>query len=205
MPGRNIYKDYSPETYYHIYNRGAGEQNIFRDETDYTKFLSLLKRYLGSEPGKKQNGVALPSYQGRVELLAFCLMPSHFHLLIYQIDQEAMKLLMKSIGVAYGMYFNKKYKRLGPLFQQRYRASRISDDSYLLHISRYIHLNPDDYRTWVWCSLPYYVGARKADWVLPRRILDMFEDDSYLKFVDDYKDRRNELGEIKHELANPVI
>src|SRR3990172_5909254 len=140
MPGINIYKDYVPESYYHVYNRGIDRQVIFRDSSDFPVFLNLLKRYLDKDSSKNSVGVTYPTYRGEIELLAFCLMPSHFHMLIYQHNSDAMKLLLKSVGVSYSMYFNKKYNRLGPLFQHRYLASRISSDAYLLHITRYIHL-----------------------------------------------------------------
>ena len=204
MPGRNIYKDYVPESYYHIYNRGIDGQEIFIDKDDYVVFLSLLKRYLGNGVSKNTVGVTYPSYANVVEVLAFCLMPNHFHLLIYQSDTDGMKLLLKSLGVAYGMYFNRKYKRLGPVFQQRYRASRISDEAYLLHISRYIHLNPANYRTWQWSSLPYYLGSLEADWIKPSRIVELFDKGEYQKFVADYKGSRDDLKKIKHELANSI-
>lgn len=202
MPGRNIYKDYVPENYYHIYNRGVNKQQIFRDEDDYVVFLSLLKRYLGGEESKTLGGRIHPSFINEVELLAFCLMPTHFHLLIFQHNEIGMKDLLKSLGVSYAMYFNKRYKRKGPVFEQRYRASRISDDSYLLHISRYIHLNPDDYSRWSWSSLPYYLGKKKSEWLKPDRILEMFEAEDYLEFVKDHKSLHDELEIIKHELAD---
>jgi len=205
MPSRNIYKDYSPDSYYHVYNRGINRKNIFVEEADYKMFLRLLKRYLGQEKSTNQIGIPYPSYSGRLELLSFCLMPSHFHLLFYQRDKDAMKQMIKSLSVAYAMYFNKKYHRIGPIFQQRYRASLISSDSYLLHISRYIHLNPTSYNSWEWSSLPYYLGKRQADWVTPQRVLELFENDNYQEFVDSYKDRRDELDYVKHELANDIV
>lgn len=201
MPGRNIYKDYVAESYYHIYNRGAGAQEVFKDQQDFQVFLSLLKRYLGTDKDKSTAGNIYPSYKGGVELLAFCLMPTHFHLFIYQHSEDGMKLLLKSLGVAYGMYFNRKYKRRGPVFEQRYKAVRITDDSYLLHISRYIHLNPSNPKAWEWSSYPYYLGRYKAEWVMPGRILDLF-DGNYAEFLKDYKDRKAELEQIKRELAD---
>lgn len=191
-----------PDSYYHIYNRGVNRQIIFDDESDYVVFLSLLKRYLSSEPAKNANGVNHPNYWGKFELLAFCLMPNHYHMLIYQTDSETMQKLMQSIGVAYCMYFNKKNKRLGPLFQQRYKASLIDNDSYLLHISRYIHQNPKNYLTWQWSSLPYYGGEHKAEWIKPGKILELFEGEDYMKFLNDYDDSKLELKEIKHEFAD---
>jgi hypothetical protein len=113
-----------------------------------------------------------------------------------------MTQLLKSIGVAYSMYFNKRYRRVGPVFQQRYKAVRIMDDAQLLHISRYIHLNPDDHHGWMWSSLPYYVGSKQANWVHPERILAFHEGhEPYVEFVENYKSRRDELAAIKERLA----
>lgn len=202
MPVRNVRKEYVPESYYHIYNRGVNKRAIFNDDSDYIVFLSLLKRYLSSQPAKNVNGINHPNYWGKFELLAFCLMSNHYHMLIYQTDSEAMKKVMQSVGVAYSMYFNKKNRRQGPLFQQRYKASRINNDSYLLHISRYIHQNPGDYLTWRWSSLPYYRGELNAEWIRPGKILELFEGDDYLKFVHDYNDSKLKLEDIKRELAD---
>lgn len=204
MPGRNIYKDYVSESYYHIYNRGIDGQTIFRENSDYIVFLSLLKRYLGQEPSRKPSGVLHPSFKDSIDLLAFCLMPNHFHLFIYQHTEAAISELLRSISVSYVMYFNKKYRRTGPLFQQRYRAKRISDDAYLLHISRYIHLNPNDYKSWEWSSLPYYNQRMKADWLKPNRVLDLFKEGEYSDFVDDYQETKFEIETIRHQLADQI-
>ena len=99
------------------------------------------------------------------------------------------------------MYFNKKYNRVGPLFQQRYRAVLIGDDSYLLHISRYIHLNPNNYMNYEWSSLPYYLGNKHASWVKPGQVLELF-DDNYISFVRDYESTKDEIDAYKHMLAD---
>ncbi len=203
MPARNAIKEYVEDTYYHVYNRGGSKQTIFYDDQDYAVFLGLLKRYLSEDDReKKPNRTAYPLYSDQVELLAYCLMPNHFHLLLYQIDNEGMKQLLKSVSVAYVMYFNKKYRRVGALFQQRYRAVRINDDSQLLHASRYIHLNPKDYLQWEWSSVYYYNGRSQADWINTSKILDQHASkDKYFEFLDDYVDRRDELEMTKFDLA----
>ena len=101
MPSRNIYKDYVADSYYHIYNRGVNRQRIFRNDADYAAFLSLLKRYLSPKP--RGAGPAYASYSDQLDLLAFCLMPNLFHLLINNLTEDAMNLLMKGLGVACGM------------------------------------------------------------------------------------------------------
>lgn len=193
---------YVPEAYYHIYNRGLNKRVIFKDDYDYSVFLNLLKRYLSGEPIKDKQGRLYESLHGEIELLAFCIMPTHFHLLVYQKDSQAMTKLLHKITTSYTAYFNKKYKRSGPLFQDRFKASRISKDDYLLHISRYIHLNPKDYTNWQYSSLDYYVNKKKTDWVMPGRILDLFGNDNYLAFLKDYEAHKKMLDEIKDQLAN---
>lgn len=203
MPGRNIYKDYLAESYYHIYNRGVNKGLIFRDKQDFVMFLDLLKRYLGTLTEQNRNQVDLPNYKDQVELLAYCLMGNHFHLFIYQLeDEQAITKFMRSLSTAYSMYFNKKYKRVGPLFQQRYRAVRITDNEQLLHITRYIHLNPANYRNYEWSSYSAYTGNYDADWIKPDRVLQLFEGVDYSLFVDDYRDKHDELELFKNQLAD---
>ena len=198
MPARNVIKTYVPDSYYHVYNRGVSKQTIFRDEQDYEVFLGLLKRYLSPTPTLRANRVPYPSYAGEVQLLSYCLMPNHFHLQLYQTSEEGMQLLLKSVSVAYSMYFNKKHKRVGAVFQQRYRAVRIVNDAQLVHISRYIHMNPAQYDAWEWSSLPYYLEKQRADWIHP------YLDEgitNYRLFLKEYESRRNELEKLKQELA----
>ena len=130
-------------------------------------------------------------------------MPNHFHALVYQTKPDAMTKLFKSVMTTYGMYFNKKYKLLGPVFQSRFKASMISQDHYLMHVSRYIHLNPKDYKTWSFSSLPFYLGKQSAEWIKPEKILGLFDGRmDYKKFIGDYEDHKKMLDEIKPELAN---
>lgn len=206
MPSRNILKEYTPNSYYHIYNRGVAKQAIFLHKTDYIVFLSLLKRHLSIEPQTDKSGRFYPHYKAKVDLLAFVLMPNHFHLLVYQGEEsQTITKLLRSVCTAYTMYFNKKYKRVGPLFQSRFKASKISTDEYLLHISRYIHLNPLAYKTYEWSSLLYYLNGHSAEWLQPERILDLFDNvKEYNKFILDYEDYKESLELIKYELANSI-
>ena len=202
MPSKHIEKTYTPDTFYHVFNRGVGRRSIFKDDKDYAVFLNLLKRYLGDEPAIDKQSREYPWFRNEIQLLAFCLMPNHYHLLVYQTKESAMTSLMRSVCTSYTRYFNKKYKRVGHLFQDRFKASRISSDAYLLHISRYIHLNPKKYKNWQFSSLPYYLGQKQASWLDPQPILELFEGDSYIEFVEDYESQKDMLEEIKSELAN---
>lgn len=202
MPSRNRIKAYAPDSYYHVYNRGVEKRVIFLDDQDYTVFLSLLKRYLSGEEHKDHLGRIYEDLSDEIELLAFCLMPNHLHLLLYQSTERGITNLLQRVMTSYTMYFNRKYKRVGTLFQDRFKASRISRDEYLQHISRYMHLNPMDYKNWEFSSLPYYLGNKKAAWLKPGRILEMFGAGEYRRFVADYEDHKKMLDEVRDELAN---
>lgn len=156
MPGRNVRKIYAPETYYHVYNRGVNKELIFRDDEDYRVFLNLFKRLLSKEPQRDAYGRVFPNIRGTIELNAYCLMPNHFHALVYQLEATAMTKLFQSISTSYAMYFNKKYDRVGHVFQTCFRASQINNDAYFRYVSAYIHLNPKDYRSWKYSSLRYF-------------------------------------------------
>jgi putative transposase len=186
-----------------VYARGLNKQRIFRDQADYVKFLRLFERYLSLAEAKNEIGVSFPNYFNRVELVCFCLMPNHFHLLIYQRQQGAMTQFMRSLLTSYSMYFNKKYKRTGPLFESRYKASLISDDTYLEHITRYIHLNPRDWQSYEYSSLPYYMQQISDEWIRPGRIISQFATPmEYKDFLQDYVQNKEMLGILKHELAD---
>jgi putative transposase len=203
MPSRNVVKQDAPESFYHLYARGINRQKIFRDQADFVKFLQLFERYLSLQETKSSAGVSFPNYYNRLELLAFCLMPNHFHLLIYQRQPGVMSQFMRSLLTSYSMYFNKKYKRTGPLFESRYKASLISDDAYLEHISRYIHLNPRNWQTYEYSSLPYYLHQISDEWIRPGHILSQFVTPAeYVQFMEDYVRHKEMLDILKHELAD---
>jgi putative transposase len=181
------YKQYAPESYYHIYSRGVNKSPIFLSSKDYEVFISLFKRYLSPDPEHNVNYVKYPSYYGRLELLTYALMPNHFHLLVYQTDERVIEEFMRSLLTSYSKYFNKEHQRVGPVFQSRYLAKLINNDAYLYHISRYIHLNPANWRESVTTSLDFYSGKRHANWIDPKKILDLFPSkDAYMEFLEDY-------------------
>lgn len=204
MPSRNIVREFVSDSYYHIYNRGVEKRVIFTDEQDYTVFLGLLKKYLSGESPSQKNRHPFKNFQGELSLLAYCLMPNHFHLLFYQSSEKAFAELMRRICTGYVMYFNSRHHRVGGLFQGPYRASRIDADEYLQHISRYIHLNPDNYMSWPYSSISSYRGNKKIKWLDTDQILGLFNNDreSYLDFVADYEDSKKELDLLKWQLAN---
>ena len=111
---------------------------------------------------------------------------------------------MRSVGTSYVAYYNRKYERIGPLFQGRYKASLIDSDTYLQHISRYIHLNPKDYTTYNYSSYQAIVKNWNVEWLDSDELLSTFEGtrSDYAAFVADYEDYKEMLDEIKHDLAD---
>jgi len=203
MPGRNIIKVDAVDSYYHVYARGLNKQEIFLDESDFAFFLYLLKRYLSHTNVTSNRGVAYVKLYDDVQVLSYCLMPNHFHLLIYQVNERAMTKLMRCVLTSYSQYFNRRYRRSGPLFGSCYRASRVGSEHYLLHITRYIHLNPLAWRTYNYSSLKYYLGDVVApDWIDMTRIMKLYDSRAeYLTFLEDYLEKHDEIDVLKHQLA----
>lgn len=207
MPRKNSIKVYVENGYYHIYNRGVEKRTIFQDEQDYRTFLDYLKYSLSAPPkpeeykktftlqGSPFKGVPrLPkNFQNKIELLAFCLMPNHFHLLVKQIDKDSLKYFMLSLITRYSMYFNKKYDRVGSLFQGIYKAALVDNEEYLLHLSRYIHLNPGELiknLSNAHSSYGDYLGLRHTPWVKTDSVLNQFNGKVGTEFkkINNYKD-----------------
>lgn len=204
MPAKNTLKENVADSYYHVYARGNNKQTIFLEHADFTYFKYLLERHLSTKVFvNSKNGRLYPSYSKDLELLSFCLMGNHFHLLVYQVNSGAMSSFMRSLMTGYSKYFNLKYRRSGSLFESRYKASRISNQEYLEHISRYIHLNPRYWKRYPYSSFPYYLKKPHPEWVNPEKILELFPDPKkYIDFLSDYEGHKQMLDEIKHNLAN---
>lgn len=196
MPGKNIIKKYDKNGYYHVYNRGVERRTIFLDEQDYHVFLSYLKLYLSPidvfekiAPSRK-----LKNYFEEVDLLSYCLMSNHYHMLIRQHNTTAIIGFIQSVSTKYAMYFNKKYRRSGHLFQGTYRAVTVESEAQLFHLSRYIHRNPDPTGSnpvglleYQYSSLPNYLGMIKQPWIRNQEISCLFSTNevknSYKSFV----------------------
>lgn len=203
MPRRNTIRKFTEQGIYHIYNRGVEKRIIFLDEQDYAVFLHLLKYYLspidpkGVHPLMEFQNFSvvrprpLANLEKELDLVAFCLMPNHFHLILQQHTVDGVSKLLLRLLTTYALYFNKRYKRVGYLFQGPYRAVLIETDSYLLHLSRYIHLNPSELTraplvSYPYSSYKYYLGLAKAGWIKPKIILDYFDKSRLLPFLNKY-------------------
>ena len=206
MPAKNVIKTYIANGIYHIYNRGVEKRNIFLDEQDYHVFLQYLKEAL-SDPkeltimsksftlkGEIFKGIPKQpkNFFGNIDLLAYCLMPNHFHLLLAQKSDHGIDHFMRSIATRYSVFFNKKRKRIGSLFQATYKATLITEESYLLHLTRYIHRNPQKYFENLedaYSSYGEYLLKRKTRWIKTNTVLSFFTPGkfSFLKHCNSYK------------------
>lgn len=204
MPVRNVVRYQAPDVFYHVYNRGHNGGLLFSEEEDYAYFEWLLARCYGPVQLKSKTGRPFPWFGDQVTLHAFCLMPNHFHLLLYQgEDAGSLSKSMQSLATTYSMYFNKKYSRRGSVFESVFKAVPVLNESYLQHITRYIHLNPRDFKNWPHSSYMDYMGSGSHGWVSVDRVLSIFDSrEQYKQFIDDYKALRDELDSLKHELAD---
>lgn len=200
------------EIYYHVYNRGVEKRTIFQDEQDHGVCLAYLKEYLCPKDEKELNkrlsdvklsykdknktrkSLRLNNYSDQITLLAYCLMPNHFHFFIKQNENGNIDQFMRSFCTRYAMYFNHKYKRVGPLFQGRYQAIHVTGDAQFLELSRYIHqqalaVQGPSLQIKHPSSYPEYIGVKTTSWVHPEQVLEFFPKTnsafSYESFVKD--------------------
>lgn len=220
MPGRVI--PLVSGQYYHIYNRGVNKQPVFSGVKTYKRALDLLRYYRYSDvPIRFSKFLTLSKEvqsqiwdslelkdQKLVEIICFCLMPNHFHLLVKQNKEGGISKFLGDFQNGYTRYFNLKDDRSGPMWQGRFKAVRIGDDEQLLHVNRYIHLNPatayvvnefDDLLKYAWSSLGEYLGKDRIKISNPEIILSNFASiDKYIQFLADQVGYQRELDQIKH-------
>lgn len=152
---------------YHIMLRGINKERIFYDDIDRKKFIKILK------DSKEKY---------KYEIYAYCLMDNHIHLIIYDYNRE-LSSIIKSIGITYALYFNKKYQRVGHLFQNRYNSKCIENQQYFLNVIRYVHRNPENAKmclteNYNWSSFKEYF--RDSDFVDCEDVLNLFDRELFI-------------------------
>jgi putative transposase len=175
---------------YHVYNRGVNHGPLFFCDENWRFFLERLRQYFVPE---------------QVEILAYCLMPNHYHLLVRLKSDGFGRRVMQPFGVSYTKAVNKQQRRVGPLFQGPFQAKWVDKDEYLVHLSRYIHLNPvvaglvARAEGWLFSSYQDYVGLRKGTLPATELILSQFPSrQGYRAFVESYV--ASDLRVIEHLL-----
>lgn len=220
MPGRIV--PLVTDQVYHVLNRGSAFQPVFKNKRDYARIQETVFYYQNKNLSvsysrflrlpKEQKSVILETLGNKdkflVDIIALCLMPNHIHLLLKQRKESGISTFMGNFTNSYTRYFNKRNKRIGPLFQGKFKAKRIETDEQLLHVSRYIHLNPftsyvvktlQDLEIYPYSSLPEYLGNSKTNLFQKEIVLGQFKSNtSYKKFVFNQAEYQRELEKIKH-------
>jgi REP element-mobilizing transposase RayT len=156
---------------YHLYNRGHNRQTIFRNDSDYRTFLQGLRTYLSLVPADATQAAG-------ATLLAYCLMPNHFHLIVQPHD-ESLSGRMQRLLISFAKTLNAKYGRVGSLFQGQFQAVRVEADEQLIQLSTYVHRNPVEAGLvrrpgdWEYSSCREYLGARPGTLPDPGLVLDL--------------------------------
>lgn len=189
---------------YHIYNRGVEKRKIFLKDEDYFRFIHDLFEFNDIIPAGKFFifGGSTSEYVGTekrkrellVEILAFCLMPNHYHLLLRQLQNKGITKFMKKLDTGYAMYFNKINKRVGPLFQGIFKAVLIDKQAQFYHIPYYIHLNPLE------LIMPNWKEEGIKDFQKAEQFLESYRWSSYL----DYIGKKNFPSVISDKFLNEV-
>lgn len=200
MPSKYYNRNFKPQYFYHIFNRGAYKNKIFLDQKDYQTFTSILAYYLLSPRGKHlsyfpriikpQSRLQPKPEKPTVHLTTYVLMPNHFHLLLKQLPSATpstnISNLMRRFIITYAMYFQNKYKHTGAIFQSRYKCVLIDSKEQLLYLSKYIHQNPQKLQSilanHLFSSYPVYINKLETpEWLHPEYILKLTK--NYQQFI----------------------
>ncbi len=167
-----------PHSAYHITARGNRRNDIFKDEEDFQVYVTLIEN-------------ALEYFENQFELICYCLMDNHIHLLLEAKDKH-IQFFISRINSIYAKYFNDKYNYCGHLYEKRYFSELIENDSQMLDTSRYIHLNPvkanmvkkpEEYK---WSSYSMYIGLEKEKLINSDKILNYFKKEERKKLYQKY-------------------
>ena len=183
------HKKHYKDAYYHIFNRGINKHDIFLDQEDYYFYLKKIKIYKDK-------------YQ--VEFINYSLSPNHYHYTIKQLNDIPVSKFMHLLHTSYAYYFNKKYKRCGPLFQDRYKQRIISSDEYLMWLSAYINGNSEIHGItkrsddWQYSSYLDYAGKRNGILCNKEIIFSHFTDcKKYIDYVEDVIQKSKDIKYVQ--------
>ncbi len=220
--------DLTTSQVYHVFNRSIAKFKIFKNNSEYERMKGLLKYYQIKNPalrfshyiqkkrGEKKNlkenvsgGEIIKNGDNLVDIIAYCIMPTHIHLAIKQLVDNGISIFMRKVLDSYTRYFNTKIKRQGPLWTGRFKRLLVENDEQLLHLTRYIHLNPttahlvNSPQDWIFSSYNEFLNNVKKGEGLCRylSLLDI-EPDDYKEFVISRVDYQRTLAKIKHLLLD---
>ncbi len=224
MPGRKT--PLVTEHTYHIFNRGVASQPIFLNHSYYQRAIETFLYYQNQNLTSRYSYFIRQSQDRRAEMLdllrqqsdflaeiiAYCLMPNHFHLILKQAQDNGISNFMSKFANSYTRYFNTKNNRIGPIFQGKFKAVLLETDNKLLHLSRYIHLNPfsagiisniNDLAQYQFSSYPEYINKTTKQVCQKDVVLSYFKSrHSYKKFIADHSDHQRNLQIIKNQIID---
>jgi len=200
---------HAPGEYFHVFSRGVRKHSIFENVSDYLRFLFVILAYQGEDRITNTSREVKRSIHNKfikidsdlenkvleersVELVAFCLMPNHFHLIVKELSEDGLSKYMQRVLTAYSKYFNIKHEKSGYVFQGKYKSVLVSSDKQLLHLSAYIHKNPielgwkNNEEKYLWSSYQDFLGKNRFNNLLsPGVIMDRYEGKfaGYKRFV----------------------
>ena len=203
--------------YYHVFNRGNARTPIFVTNRNYSRFTKTFLYYQHKGPKPKfsvfnPDITNLDPNKKTVEIIAYCLMPNHFHFLLKQNTENGIFEFISKLSNSYAKYFNIKNQRKGSLLESEFKSVHIETNEQLLHLSRYIHLNPlvgfttPNLDNYPWSSYKEYARDTQTNICTKEIILSQFKSkDSYKQFVLDQEDYGKQLENIKHQLLDPQV
>ena len=198
---------------YHVFTKSIAGYEIFRADKDYERMIELMKYYKYSKPHIKYSAYIklknkdkvikeLESKKRLVDIVAYCIMPTHLHFVLVQLVDKGITIYMKNILNSYTRYFNEKNNRKGPLWQSRFKSVLVENDEYLLHLTRYIHLNPtssnlvNNPADWKYSSYNEYLGRVDERLCNFSSYLDI-EPTFYKNFVEEWQEDQRSLAILK--------
>lgn len=209
--------------YYHIFSRSIAQFIVFNNDNDYTRMLNglMLYRFLNfnykysrfRELDKNKQDDILNGLENKspvlIKIVAYCIMPTHIHLILKQSTDSGISQYMSKILNSYSRYFNTKHQRVGPLWAGRFKSVLVDNDEQILHLTRYIHLNPasaglvENPEDWKFSSYLEYINRDNKT----KRICEFgdildFTPENYKKFVEDRKSYQQQLSLIKNILID---
>ena len=200
---------------YHVFNKSIAGFRIFNNDTEFIRMKEAVSYYQWGmrntrfsrwKDTKNKDAVERNIKEDKlVDIIAYCIMPTHFHLILKQLKDKGISVFMSQISNSYTRYFNLKHKRKGPLWEREFQNVLVSTDEQFLHLTRYIHLNPvtaflaDKPEDWPVSSYKEFLGEVEEN----KRICSFEElldikPDLYKTFVDDRISYQRDLGKIKH-------
>jgi len=206
------------EEIYHIFSRSIADFRILNNGGEFERMKQLMRYYqienemrfsffIELEMVKSEgfNNVISSISKDKnklVQIIAYCLMPTHIHLILKQLQENGISNYMRKILESYSTYFNTKHQRRGPLWESRFKNVLVNNDEQLLHLTRYIHLNPvtasltDNPKDWLFSSYKEYLTEDENPICQFNDILEI-KPRIYLKFVNDQISYQKELAKIK--------